>query len=110
MEFTVYSDGVISVSLIAEDVDRAEKHLWHLAVRWLPPMTCRDKAGNVMQTTNIMGGETEPFLLPHTFGTAVGMRLVEQKVSGLSGFHDEGFSRMVAWLVDDGELTDAMCY
>lgn len=110
MEITVYSDGEICVSLLAEDMDRAEKNLWHLAVRWLPPLACRDKAGNVMQTTNIMGGETEPFILPHTFGAAVGKKLIEQKVAGLPGFHDDGFAKMVAWLVDDGELTDAMCY
>ena len=109
MEFTVYSDGVISVSLIAEDMNEAERNLWHLAVRWLPAQG-RDKAGNAVQTSNIMGGETVPFLLPHTFGTAVAKKLIEQKVSGLLGFHDDGFARMVAWLVDMEELTDAMCY
>lgn len=110
MEITVYDDGEISVSLVAEDADRAEKNLWHLSLRWLPPMGYRDQSGNIVQTTNIMGGETEPFILPHSFGVAVGKKLIEQKVAGLPGFHDEGFSRMVAWLIDDGALTDAMCY
>ncbi|MCX7409407.1 MAG: hypothetical protein NTZ32_15120 [Planctomycetales bacterium] len=110
MEFTVYNDGVISVSLVAEDENKAERNLWHLAVRWLPPQPYRDKAGNVVQTTNVMRGETEAFRLPHTFGAAVGKKLIEQKVSGLSGFHDDGFAKMIAWLVDMEELTDAMCY
>lgn len=110
MEITVYSDSEICVSLVAEDTDCAAKNLWHLAVRWLPPMPCRDKAGNVMETTNVMGGETEPFILPNTFGAAVGKKLVEQKVAGLLGFHDDGFARMVAWLIDDGELAETMCY
>lgn len=110
MELAVYTDGVIAVSLVAEDYNKSEKNLWHLAVRWLPPEAYRDKAGNVVQTTNVMGGATELFILPHTFGAAVGKKLVEQHVSGLSGFDDEGYAAMVAWLMDMEELSDAMCY
>ena len=71
MEFTVYTDGVIAVSLVAEDNEHAEKNLVHLTIRWLPPLPYRDKAGNLVPTTNVMGGETEPFYLPHWFGTSV---------------------------------------
>ena len=110
IELTVYEDGVISVSIVAADACEAERSLWHLAIRWLAPQPYRDKVGNILQTSNVMGGETELFLLPHTFGAAVGRKLVEQSVSGLPGFHVEGFTKMVTWLIDIEELTDAMCY
>jgi hypothetical protein len=110
IEFAVYTDGVISVSLVAEDLERTEKNLFHLAIRWLPPVPYRDTAGNLVPTTNVMGGETDWFILPHTFGAVVGKKLVEQKVAGLQGFQDDGFAKMVAWLVDMEELDDAMCY
>jgi hypothetical protein len=60
-----------------------------------------------------MGGETEWFLLPHSFGVAVARTLIEQKVAdcGLAAsFNEQGFKRMVVWLVEMEELTDAMCY
>jgi hypothetical protein len=110
VEYAVYSDGVIAVSLVAEDMERAEKNLVNLAIRWLPPVPCRDKAGKLVPITNVMGGETDWFWLPHTFGAAVGKKLVEQKAAGLEGFQADGFARMVAWLVDMEELDDAMCY
>lgn len=110
VEYAVYSDGVIAVALVAEDLEGAEKNLLHLAIRWLPPLPYRDKAGKPVPTTNVMGGETDWFWLPYTFGTAVGKKLVEQKVAGLDGFQVDGFARMVAWLVDMEELDDAMCY
>ena len=98
------------MSIVADDAGKAEKNLWYLAIRWLAPQAYHDKFGNTVKTSNIMGGETGSFLLPHTFGAAVGRKLVEQNVSGLPGFHTEGFAKMVAWLVDMEELTDAMCY
>ena len=110
IELTVYEDGVISVSVVADDAGKAERNLWHLATRWLAPQPYRNKTGDTAQTTNVMGGETNLFILPHTFGAAIGKKLIEQNVSGLPGFHAEGFARMVAWLVDMEELSDAMCY
>jgi hypothetical protein len=91
--FTVYEDGVISVSIVADDAIKAERNLWHLAIRWLAPQAYRDEFGNAVQTSNVMGGETDAFLLPHTFGAAIGRKLVEQNVSGLPGFHAEGFAK-----------------
>ena len=67
----------------------------------------------MVDTTNIMGGETQWFLLPHSFGVAVGRNLVEQEVAGdgLSNFFDEiAFKRMVDWLVEMEEFSEAMCY
>lgn len=110
VELTVYEDGVISVSIVAADPGKAERNLWHLAIRWLAPGAYRDRAGDTVQLTNIMGGETDLFLMPHTFGAAIGKNLVEQHVSGLPGFHAAGVARMVAWLIDMEELTSGMCY
>jgi len=81
-----------------------------LAIRYLRPKEYRDKAGHLHPTTNVMGGETDWFLLPYTFGAAVGRILAEQKLAGLPGFRQNGFEKMITWLVDTGELTDAMCY
>ena len=108
--FAVYSDTVISVSLFADDEAKADKNLIHLAVRWLEPQPYRQKDGTLAPTTNVMGGATDWFILPHSFGAVVGKRLVEQKVAGLAGFDEEGFAKMVAWLVDMEDLHDAMCY
>lgn len=110
LEFTVYDDGVIFVSLVAMDKGKADRNLWHLAIQWLEPEVFRDNTGKTVQTNNIMDGETKLFKLPHSFGVAVAKRLVEQKVAGLAGFHEKGFAKMVEWLVEKNELLDAMCY
>jgi hypothetical protein len=79
-------------------------------MRWLLPKPYTDKHGQKKSLTNIMGGETQWFLLPLSFGFAIGRSLVEQKVAGLAGFNEDGFKRMVSWLADMEELNDAMCY
>lgn len=111
--YRVYEDGDIAVALFAKDADADQKDLLHLGVRWLLPKPCQRKDGRVVQLTNIMGGETDWFLLPHSFGVAVGRTLIEQKVSdcGLEQFFNpDGFKRMVTWLVEMEELTGSMCY
>jgi hypothetical protein len=110
IEFNAYNDGIIAVSLIADDGANAERNLLHLAVRWLKPMPYRGKDGMLVHTTNCMGGETDLFKLPHTFGAAVGCKLVEQKVAGVLGFDEQGFTKLTEWLVDMNELDDAMSY
>jgi hypothetical protein len=105
---TVYQDGTIAVGLFA-----GENDVLRLGLRWLPPAPLRGKDGQVQQTTNVMGGETQWFLLPDSFGAAVGRRLIEQRVAdcGLTRFFNEaGFRAMVSWLIDLEELSDAMCY
>lgn len=112
-KYTVYQDGTIAVGLFAEDAAADEKHLLHVGVRWLRPEPYRARDGRIQETTNVMGGETQWFLLPHSFGAAVGRRLIEQRVAdcGLAEYFDEpGFKRMVSWLVDMEELSDSMCY
>ncbi len=106
----VYEDTVIAVVLWAEDEQAAEKCLFTLAVRYLPPEDYRDRDGDLTQTTNCMGGETDWFILPYDFGVASAKRLIEQKVGGLTGFNGDGFQKMVRWLVEMQEMPDAMCY
>ena len=112
-KYTVYQDGTIAVGLFAENAAADKKNLLHLGLRWLRPEPYRRKDGRVQQTTNVTGGETHWFLLPHSFGAAVGRRLIEQRVAdhGLAQFFNEqGFRKMVSWLIEMGELSDAMCY
>ncbi len=109
-KYIIYDDGVISVGLHAENTDADERDLIQVAIKWLTPQPYKQKDGTIVETTNLMGGETSWFLLPHTLGAAVGKKLTEQKTAGLSGFQDDGFNRMVKWLVEMEHLDDAMCY
>lgn len=108
--YIVYNDGEIAVALFAKNADKAKKNIFQLGVRWLKPKPYKAKDGKIIKSTNISGGETDWFLLPHSFGTVVGRRLVEQKVSGLPYFNEKGFKKMVSWLVEMEELHDCMCY
>jgi hypothetical protein len=111
--YIVYDDEVIAVGLFAEDAEADKVHLLSLGIRWLSPKPYKDKKGQIQELTNCMGGETRWFLLPHSFGVAVGRTLIEQKVSdcGLADyFNADGFRRMVSWLVEMEEIADSMCY
>ena len=57
-----------------------------------------------------MGGETDWFILPYSFSVAIGKYLIEQKTAGLQGFYDDGFTKMVNWMIEMEEIPDAMCY
>jgi hypothetical protein len=108
----VYKDSVIAVALFAEDSNADKRDLLHLGVRWLKPLM-KNRTGKTVLGTNVMGGETGWFLLPHSFGASVGRTLIDQKVSdcGLAdSFNSKGFKRLVKWLVEMEELDDAMCY
>jgi hypothetical protein len=109
-DYLVYDDGEIAVALFAEDEEADRRNLLHLGMRWLLAKPLKGKDGQMVQTTNVMGGETDWFLLPHSFGTAVGRTLIEQKVGGLEYFNEDGYKRMVSWLADMGEIEDGMCY
>ncbi len=109
-KYIIYDDEVISVGLHAENTEADEMDLIQLAIRWLKPESYKKKDGAVVEMTNLMGGETSWFLFPHSFGVAVGKKLIEQKTAGLAGFQENGFNRMVKWLVAMEHLDDAMCY
>lgn len=101
-KYVIYQDGVISVGLFTQDSAPDEKDLLNVGIRWLSPESYRRPDGQVQETTNVMGGETQWFLLPHSFGCAVCKRLVEQRVAdaGLNRYFDEpSFKRMVSWLI-----------
>jgi hypothetical protein len=102
---TVYNDGVISVGLVSSDEADVR-----VALRWLKPQPYTNKEGQEVEMTNVMGGETEWFILPRMFGAAIGRLLVEQRATGLHGFDDEGLAALVRLLVEDEELHDCMTY
>jgi hypothetical protein len=60
--------------------------------------------------TNAMGGETDWFILPFTFGAAVGKKLFEQYNAGLDGFDIEGINLLRKWLIEMEIIDDSMCY
>lgn len=101
----VYDDGIVAVAM----VEPADTVVPSRALRWLPPEPYR-KDGKIIETTNLMGGETDWFVLPHTLAVGVAKQLIELKVTEMPCFDDEGFALMVKWLVDLEELNDAMCY
>jgi hypothetical protein len=112
-QYTVYNDSEIAVGLFAKDQDADDRHLLHLGMRWLNPPSAVGKNGEELESTNIMGGETDWFLLPHSFGISVGKKLVEQKAAdcGLAEYFDEaGLKRMVVWLLELEEISGAMEY
>ena len=103
----IYNDGVIEIGL--SEGDPVSDPL-NFGMRWLDPGDATSKSGTVLELGNIMGGETDWFLLPHSLATAVASRLVEQRAAGLNGFVDEGYNAMVLWLVENGEIYDGMAY
>ena len=67
INYPVYTDGVIAVSLSSENDEAAKKFLFHLSIRWLSPKPYKDKNDIEVHVTNIMGGETDWFILPGSF-------------------------------------------
>ena len=110
VQYPIYEDGVISVSMFAEDQKAEDNNLFYIAIRWLAPKLYKDKQGKDVSVTNIMGGETDWFILPHSFGAAVGKSLITQKAAGLDYFNKEGFTKLVSWLVEMEEIQDSMSY
>ena len=107
-EFQIYEDGVIAVKLFARNGD---DQVLKLAIRYLKPQDSIYPDGSTSKVTNIMCGETDWFVIPHSFALAIGKTLVEQKVAGdLDGFNEEGFKRMVDWLIDADKIEAVMAY
>src|SRR5688572_1027283 len=59
----VYEDGNIAVALLSLEDGQSAR----LAVRWLEPPQYKGKDGRVHDTTNVMGGATDWFIVPFTF-------------------------------------------
>jgi hypothetical protein len=102
----LYKDLVIEVS-ITDDIEN--ESLKSIAIRYLAPGKGKKFDGEVT-FTNMMGGETDWFILPFTFGAAIGKKLFEQFNAGLDGFDEKGIKELKKWLIEMEIIDDAMCY
>jgi hypothetical protein len=102
----LYKDSVIEVSIMD---DAENESLKNIALRYLAPFKGKKPDGEIT-FTNIMGGETEWFILPFTFGTTIGKKLFEQFNAGLDGFDKDGILVLKKWLIEMEIIDDAMCY
>ena len=103
----LYSDSVIEIKL---QIEKDNESLKSIALRYLEPMNYKDKGGAGIVVTNNMGGETDWFILPHTFGAVVGRKLFEQYNAGLCGFDKNEIESLKNWLIELEIIDDAMCY
>ncbi len=110
VEHLIYEDGVISVALFSKNEKAAERSLFNIQIRYLQPQNYRNKEDELVNLTNVMGGETDWFIVPYSFSVAIAKTLIEQKISGLTGFSEDGFGRMIKWLNELEEIQDSMCY
>jgi hypothetical protein len=107
VQHQIYDDGVVAVALVTTSPTSTSASI---AMRWLEPIPYRGRDGQLVATTNLMGGSTDWFVLPWTLGAAIGRTLLQQQAAGLPGFDSEGFAALVRLLIDLEELPDAMCY
>ena len=103
----LYNDSVIEIKL---ETDKKNKALKFIALRYVKPCDCKDKNGEIIHVTNAMGGETDWFILPHTFGAIIGKKLFEQYNAGLMGFNKKNIGLLRDWLIDMAIIDDSMCY
>ncbi len=103
----LYNDDVIQACIFT---DKENDSLKYIGIKYLTPKNHKDKTGQLSPATNIMGGETDWFILPHSFGTVVGKKLFEQYSAGLSGFDKNGIDKLKDWLIEFEIIDDAMCY
>ena len=104
---TLYKDCVIEVEILTEPENSSLKSI---ALKYLNPQNYCDKDGNEIIVRNKMGGETDWFILPHTFGITIGKKLFEQYCLGLRGFDEVGIEILKDWLMEFEAVDDAMCY
>ena len=103
----LYKDSVIEVRLLAKKDNEALKYL---ALKYIEPVNYKDKNGKEIVVTNVMGGETDWFILPYTFGVVIGRMLFEQYSAGLLGFNKTGVEVLKEWLIEIEAINDAICY
>jgi hypothetical protein len=103
----IYNDSVIEVALIDDNENNSIKNI---AMKYLKPKDLKKSDGSIVFVTNAMGGETDWFILPFTFGAAIGKKLFEQYYAGLIGFDSKGIVKLKEWLIDMEIIDDAMCY
>ena len=93
-----------------EGWDRLDKELKYLSMKYLKPSSYLQKDNTEVLVANNMGGETDWFILPHTFGITIGKKMFEQKNAGLEGFQEDGFNELKSWLIEYEIIDDSMCY
>jgi len=103
----LYKDSVIEVKIL---VEQSNKSLKSIALKYVKPVNYSDSNGNEVTVTNAMGGETDWFTLPYTFGIAIGRTLFEQYNAGLVGFEKTEVAVLKEWLIEMEVISDAMCY
>lgn len=104
---TIYNDSIIEVAIIDDSDNESIKYI---AMKYLLPQDIKKPSGTKILLTNAMGGETDWFVLPFTFGAAIGKKLFEQYNTGLIGFDTKGIEKLKKWLVETEIIDDAMCY
>jgi len=104
----LYNDSVIEVTIFIDDENES---FMSIAMKYLkPPENLKGKDGKDVFITNSMGGETDWFIMPYTFGAAIGKKLFEQYNAGLDGFDQNGIEVLKSWLIDMEIIDNAMCY
>ena len=103
----LYEDSVIKVKIL---IEKSNKSLKSIALKYSKPVNYSDKNGNKIIVTNAMGGETDWFILPYTFGVSIGRTLFEQYNAGLLGFDKTEIEVLRQWLVEMEVINDSMCY
>jgi hypothetical protein len=103
----LYKDSVIEVKVLT---DQENESLKSIALRYINPENYKGKDGQEIRVTNAMGGETDWFVLPYTFGATIGKKLFEQFNAGLDGFDTREVENLKNWLIDIEIIDNAMCY
>ena len=103
----LYKDSVIEVKIL---IEKSNKSLKSIALRYVNSVNYRDENGNEIVVTNAMGGETDWFILPYTFGVTIGRTLFEQYNAGLLGFDKTEIEILKEWLIEMEVINDSMCY
>jgi hypothetical protein len=103
----LYKDSVIEVKILTDEDNESLKSI---ALRYLKSGNHKGKDGQEIRVTNAMDGETDWFVLPHTFGAAIGKKLFEQYNAGLNGFDTREVEHLKNWLIDMEIIDNAMCY
>ena len=100
LEHLIYDDGEVAVGLVEVDGRTS-----NIAIRW-------------RSNNNLMGGKTDWFVLPITYGEAICKRLLEQWAAAtdctgcsmITCFDEPGVAAMIRLLVDIEAISCGMCY
>ena len=103
----IYSDSVIEIALFT---DTESVDIKRIGIRYIKPQNYFDKQDKEVTVTNIMGGETDWFILPEIFSQVIGKKLFEQYNAGLKGFDTQTIEKLRNWLIDFEIIDDAMTY